>query len=63
MSPSCSLKYRPPGGGIETCKDNYDSLEFYTAGEEEHKADEHGPFTTAAEFEASPFWSSVKGQL
>lgn len=63
MSPSCSLKYRPPGGGIETCVDNIDALEFRTAGGEEHKADEHGPFTTAAEFEASPFWTSVKGKL
>lgn len=63
ISPSCSQKYRPPGGDFKTCKDNIDALEFWSSDDEEYKASEHGPFTTAAGFEGSPYWASVKGQL
>jgi hypothetical protein len=63
MAPSCSLKYRPPGGDVKTCTTTIDALEFLPTSEETSDPTEHGPFTTATEFEASPFWGSTKGQL
>lgn len=63
ISPSCSLKYRPPGGDVTTCKDNLDAMEFRTNGTESSDPTEHGPFVTAADFEASSFWAGISGTL
>ncbi|HWM91541.1 MAG TPA: DUF4157 domain-containing protein [Thermoanaerobaculia bacterium] len=63
MSPSCSHKYRPPGGDLKTCGATIDALEFWAADGDVHNNLEHGPFTNAADFEASPFWGVVSGKL
>ncbi len=63
ISPSCSLKYRPPGGDVTTCRDNLDAMEFRTNSTESSDPAEHGPFTNATDFEASSFWAGISGAL